>query len=41
MLKGRAVNIVLVSKAHGTGIEITDRFDKVVKYEGKEIKAKL
>jgi alpha-D-xyloside xylohydrolase len=41
MLKERTVNIVLVSKAHGTGIEITDRFDKVVRYDGKEIKAKL
>ena len=41
MLKERIVNVVLVSKAHGTGIEIADRFDKIVRYNGKEIKAKL
>ncbi len=41
MLKERTVNSVVVSKDHGTGIEIADRFDKVIEYRGKEIKVRL
>jgi alpha-D-xyloside xylohydrolase len=41
MLIERTVNVVLVTKDHGTGLEITDRSDKVVTYRGKELTVKL
>jgi len=41
MLKERIFNIVLVTKDHGTGLEISKNFDKVIKYDGKEITVKL
>lgn len=41
MLKNRTINVVLVSKDHGTGIDISKKFDKVVKYYGKRITVKL
>ena len=34
MLKDRTFNVVLVTKDHGTGIEVTDKADKVVSYTG-------
>jgi alpha-D-xyloside xylohydrolase len=41
MLKERTINIIVVSKGHGTGVEVGDRFDKVVRYRGEEITLKL
>jgi alpha-D-xyloside xylohydrolase len=41
MLKQRTINVVVVSKNHGAGIEIAEGFDKVVHYGGKEIKVKF
>jgi CMP-2-keto-3-deoxyoctulosonic acid synthetase len=37
MLKERTIHVVVVKKDHGTGIDITEGFDKVVKYRGEEI----
>jgi alpha-D-xyloside xylohydrolase len=37
MLKERIMNVVLVDHNHGTGLNITDRYDKVVNYNGKEV----
>ena len=37
MLKERIINVVLVDHDHGTGLNITDRSDKVVNYSGKEV----
>ena len=36
MLKSRTFKVVVVSTAHGTGIDVTDKFDKIVKYDGSE-----
>jgi len=36
MLKKRHFHIVLVKKDHGTGVEITDKPDKVILYKGKK-----
>jgi alpha-D-xyloside xylohydrolase len=36
MLQKRTFNIVIVGKRHGTGVEIADRPDEVVSYEGKK-----
>lgn len=36
MLKDRTFNVVLVRKNHGTGIEVTDKPDKVVSYKGAQ-----
>ena len=41
MLKERTVNVVLVTRDHGTGIGITDRCDRSVVYRGEEITVKL
>jgi alpha-D-xyloside xylohydrolase len=41
MLKNRTFNIVLVSKAQGTGLEISRSFDKVIKYSGDKTIVKL
>jgi alpha-D-xyloside xylohydrolase len=41
MLKQRTFNVVIVSKDHGAGMEIGERFDKVVQYSGKEITVKF
>ena len=41
MLKERAINVVVVSKDHGTGIGTADRFDRVVQYRGEKITVKL
>ena len=35
MLKERTLNIVVVGKDHGTGVEITDSPDKVISYQGE------
>jgi alpha-D-xyloside xylohydrolase len=37
MLKERIMNVVLVDHNHGIGMNITDRFDKVVNYNGKKV----
>jgi len=37
MLKERIINVVLVGRDHGTGLNVADRFDTVVKYKGKEV----
>jgi alpha-D-xyloside xylohydrolase len=36
MLKNRTFKVVFVSPNHGTGIEVTDEIEKVVKYNGME-----
>jgi alpha-D-xyloside xylohydrolase len=36
MLKERTFNLVLVSSDHGTGVEVTEKADKVVRYDGSE-----
>ncbi len=41
MLKSRTFNAVLVSKDHGTGLDISKSFDKVIKYSGKEVRVKF
>jgi alpha-D-xyloside xylohydrolase len=41
MLKERTINVVVVSRGHGTGVEVSDRFDKVVRYRGEKITSKL
>jgi alpha-D-xyloside xylohydrolase len=41
MLKKRTINIILVSKDHGTGLEISAKVDKSILYEGKAITIKL
>ncbi|MEJ2567324.1 MAG: glycoside hydrolase family 31 protein, partial [candidate division WOR-3 bacterium] len=38
MLKTRTFQIVIVSTDHGTGIDATDEIEKVVKYNGTELK---
>ncbi len=35
MLKERTFNIVVVGKDHGTGVEITDKPDKAISYQGE------
>ena len=37
MLKKRTINVIRVGREHGTGLNIPDRFDKVVSYNGKEV----
>jgi alpha-D-xyloside xylohydrolase len=37
MLSDRKINIVFVSENKGTGAELTERFDKVVDYSGKNV----
>jgi len=34
MLKTRSFNVVVVGKGHGAGVEVTDRADKVIAYQG-------
>ena len=41
MLKERTINVVLVTRDHGTGLEITERSDEVIRYRGKEITVRL
>ncbi len=41
MLKKRTINIVLVSKDHGSGLEISAKADKSVFYDGKAITIQL
>jgi alpha-D-xyloside xylohydrolase len=41
MLKERIINVVLVAQDHGTGLNITDRCDKVINYRGKEVTVTL
>jgi alpha-D-xyloside xylohydrolase len=41
MVKERTINVVLVSRDRGTGIEISNRIDKEVRYRGKEIVVKF
>jgi alpha-D-xyloside xylohydrolase len=36
MLKEKTINIVVVSPDHGTGVEVTEKVEKVVKYDGAE-----
>jgi alpha-D-xyloside xylohydrolase len=38
MLKARTFQVVIVSPNHGTGIDATDEIEKVVKYNGTELK---
>jgi alpha-D-xyloside xylohydrolase len=41
MLKERTINVVVVSRGHGMGVKVSDRFDKVVRYRGEKITSKL
>jgi alpha-D-xyloside xylohydrolase len=41
MLKQRTFKVVIVSKDHGAGLEVTERSDQVVQYSGKEITVKF
>jgi len=41
MLKECVINVVLVNRDHGSGLDITSPVDKTVKYSGKEIKINL
>ena len=41
MLKERIINVVVVDHNHGTGLYITDRCDKIVNYNGKEVTAEV
>ena len=41
MLKERTFNIVVVKDKHGNGIDIVEAPDKVIKYNGKQVKVKL
>ena len=41
MLAERIFNVVLVSPAHGTGVEITGNPDLTLRYEGEALKATL
>ena len=41
MLKKRTINVVFVSNDNGIGIDISKKFDKVVKYNGKMVTVKL
>lgn len=36
MLKKRSFNIVIVGKDHGTGVEVTDKPDKAISYDGEQ-----
>jgi alpha-D-xyloside xylohydrolase len=36
MLKTRTFNVVVVSPDHGTGVDVTNKVDKIVKYDGTE-----
>ncbi len=38
MLKERTFNIILVSPDHGTGVEVTEKIDRVVTYDGSKRK---
>ena len=38
MLKTRTFNIVIVSPGHGTGVNVTEKFEKIVNYNGTEKK---
>jgi alpha-D-xyloside xylohydrolase len=38
MLQSRTFNVVFVEESHGSGIAATDRPDRVVRYEGRELK---
>ena len=38
MLKTRTFKIVIVSPDHGTGVNETDKIEKIVKYDGSEKK---
>jgi alpha-D-xyloside xylohydrolase len=37
MLTERTFNVVIVTKDHGVGVETSNTFDKVIKYNGKKI----
>jgi alpha-D-xyloside xylohydrolase len=41
MLKERTIKIIMVSEGHGTGIKITKKADREVKYYGKELVVQL
>jgi alpha-D-xyloside xylohydrolase len=41
MLKERTIDVVVVSRGHGTGVEVSGRFDKVLRYRGEKITSKL
>jgi hypothetical protein len=36
MLKARTFRVVLVSKGHGTGVDVAGDPDKVISYRGKQ-----
>ena len=36
MLKARTFHVVVVRKGHGTGVEVADKPDKVIKYQGEQ-----
>jgi alpha-D-xyloside xylohydrolase len=41
MLKTRSFQVVVVSKSHGTGVEVTANPDKVVSYDGRLLTVQL
>ena len=41
MLQKRIFNVVVATENNGIGVDETTKFDKVVKYDGKEVKAKI
>ncbi len=41
MVKDRTFNIVWVSKNHGAGLDVTNRYDSVVRYTGKAVRVIL
>lgn len=41
MLNVRTINVVIVKENHGNGVDISQQFDKSIKYSGKEIQVKL
>jgi hypothetical protein len=36
MLKARTFHVVIVGKGRGTGVEVTDKPDKVISYRGEQ-----
>jgi alpha-D-xyloside xylohydrolase len=41
MLKDRTFNVVMVDKDKGTGVEISESFQDIIKYNGRKIKVNL
>jgi hypothetical protein len=41
MLKDRTFNIIIVGKDHGTAVEVTDKPDKAISYNGEKQSVQL